>query len=302
MIPFSGNPLDRAGEKRADAAWLAERLADSASLILPVWRLQPFMLAGQGGKLEAGFLRPGLCESLAGEDAVCVFLGLEDGHAMFALDISAAEDPANAGPLAGLGEFRELRGAAALLPLKDLAILGQAKALIDWHQRHGFCAKCGAPTKVGDAGYKRVCPACNTEHFPRTDPVVIMLATEGDACLLGRNKNWPVEFYSALAGFAEPGETIEEAVRRELFEEAGVRAGDVRYYRSQPWPFPSQLMIGCFAECASRDLNFDNNELADARWFSREEARALLAGKAPGLRGPPPFAIAHHLIREWVGR
>jgi NAD+ diphosphatase len=300
MIPFSGNPLDRAGEKRADAAWIAEQLRDPGSLILPVWRQTPFVLTGPDGKLEAGFLRPGLCESLAAKDAVCVFLGLEDGRAVFALDISAAADPANLGPLAGLGEFHELRGAAALLPVKDLAILGQAKALIDWHQRHGFCAKCGAPTRVGDAGYKRVCPACNTEHFPRTDPVVIMLAIVGDACLLGRNKNWPVEFYSALAGFAEPGETIEEAVRRELFEEAGVRAGDVRYYRSQPWPFPSQLMIGCFAQCESRDLNLDGNELADARWFTREEARALLAGKAPGLRGPFPVAIAHHLIRKWV--
>jgi NAD+ diphosphatase len=300
-IPFSGNPLDRAGEKRADAAWIAEQQRDPAALVLPVWRLQPFVLAGQDGKLEAGFLRPGLCESLAAGDAVCVFLGLENGHGVFALDISAAEDPANAGPLAGLGEFRELRGAAPLLPLKDLAILGQARALIDWHQRHGFCAKCGTPSLIGDAGYKRVCPSCGTEHFPRTDPVVIMLATEGEACLLGRNKNWPVEFYSALAGFAEPGETIEEAVRRELFEEAGVRAGAVSYYGSQPWPFPSQLMIGCFAECASREVMIDLNELADARWFTREEARNLLAGTLPGLRGPLPFAIAYHLIKTWAG-
>ena len=226
MIPFSGNPLDRAGEKRTDAVWIAERQRDSASLILPLWRGQVFVLAGQGGTLEAGFLRPGLCESLAA-DAVCIFLGLEDGHAVFALDISAAEDPANNGVLAGLGEFRELRGAAQLLPIKDLAIVGQAKALIDWHQRHGFCAKCGKPSVVADAGYKRVCPACGTEHFPRTDPVVIMLATHGDACLLGNGAKWPPEFYSALAGFAEPGETIEEAVRRELFEETGIDVADV---------------------------------------------------------------------------
>jgi NAD+ diphosphatase len=300
MIPFSGNPLDRAGEKRADAAWIAEQRRDPGSLILPMWRGQPFVLAGQGGKLEAGFLRPGLCESLAAADAVSIFLGLESGHGVFALDISAAEDPARVGPLAGLGEFRELRGAASLLPIKDLAMVGQAKALIDWHQRHGFCAKCGAPTVVGDAGYKRVCPACSTEHFPRTDPVVIMLATNADACLLGRNKNWPVEFYSALAGFAEPGETIEEAVRRELFEEAGVRAGAVTYHGSQPWPFPSQLMIGCFAACDSREVMIDLNELADARWFTRDEARALVAGGLPGLRGPMPFAIAYHLINAWA--
>ena len=300
-IPFSGNPLDRAGEKRADPAWIVEQQRDPASLILPVWRLQPFMLAGTDGKLDAAFLRPGLCESLASSNAVCVFLGLENGHAVFALDISAAEDPTKAGPLAGLGEFRELRGAAPLLPLADLAIMGQAKAMIDWHQRHGFCARCGTRSVIGDAGYKRVCPSCGTEHFPRTDPVVIMLATEGEACLLGRNKNWPVEFYSALAGFAEPGETIEEAVRRELSEEAGVRAGAVSYYGSQPWPFPSQLMIGCFAQCTSREVMVDLHELADARWFTREEARDLLAGKLPGLRGPLPFAIAHHLIKTWVG-
>jgi len=300
MIPFSGNPLDRAGEKRTDAVWIAERQRDSASLILPLWRGQVFVLAGQGGTLEAGFLRPGLCESLAA-DAVCIFLGLEDGHAVFALDISAAEDPANNGVLAGLGEFRELRGAAQLLPIKDLAIVGQAKALIDWHQRHGFCAKCGKPSVVADAGYKRVCPACGTEHFPRTDPVVIMLATHGDACLLGNGAKWPPEFYSALAGFAEPGETIEEAVRRELFEEAGVRAGAVRYHGSQPWPFPSQLMIGCFAECDSRAVMIDLAELADARWFSREEARDLISGKLEGLRGPLPFAIAYHLIKAWAG-
>jgi NAD+ diphosphatase len=229
-----------------------------------------------------------------------VFLGLEGERACFALDISAANDPA--GPLAGLGQFRELRGAAALLPASDLAILGQAKALIDWHQRHGFCSRCGAPTVSGDAGYKRVCPSCNSEHFPRTDPVVIMLATHGDQCLLGRGAKWPPDSYSALAGFIEPGETVEEAVRRELYEEAGVVAGAVTYYASQPWPFPMSLMIGCFAECNGSDLTIDTNELADARWFSRDEAQTLLAGEMTGLRKPLPFAIAGHLIRTWAGK
>jgi NAD+ diphosphatase len=298
MIAFSGNPLNRLCERRADAAWIAERLRQPDTLILPLWRLQPF-LTGTDDALTAGFLRPGLAESLAAPDAACVFLGLDGERAVFALDVSAAEDPA--GPLAGLGEFRELRGAAALLPAKDLAILGQARAMIDWHQRHGFCARCGAPTVSGDAGNKRVCTRCNTEHFPRTDPVVIMLAIEGDACLLGRNKNWAADSFSALAGYVEPGETIEEAVRRELFEESGVRAGAVRYYASQHWPFPSQLMIGCFAACDSRALKLDASEIAEARWFRREEARALLAGDATGLRRPLPFAIAYHLIKKWAG-
>ncbi|MDE1986231.1 MAG: NAD(+) diphosphatase [Alphaproteobacteria bacterium] len=299
MIAFAGNPLNRLSEKRPDTAWIAERLRDPASLILPVWRLQPFMTGGDAA-LQAGFLRPGAAESLAAPDAPCIFLGLEGARAMFARDISAAENPQHGGPLAGLGEFRELRGAAPLLPAKDLAILGQAKAMIDWHQRHGFCARCGAPSVAADAGYKRVCTVCGTEHFPRTDPAVIMLATQGDACLLGRNKNWPPDFYSALAGFLEPGESIEEAVCRELFEEAGVRAGAVRYYASQPWPFPSQLMIGCFAECESRDLVLDANEIAEAEWFTRERARALLAGALAGRRGPFSVAIAHHLIRAWI--
>jgi NAD+ diphosphatase len=297
MIPFSGNPLNRLCEKRADAAWIAEKLRQPDTLILPLWRGQP-LLAGSDDALKAGFLRPGLAESLAAPHAACVFLGLDGERAVFALDVSAAEDPATA--LAGLGEFRELRGAAALLPAKDLAILGQARAMIDWHQRHGFCAKCGAPTVSGDAGNKRVCASCDTEHFPRTDPVVIMLATHGDACLLGRNKNWAADSFSALAGYVEPGETIEEAVRRELFEEAGVRADAVRYYASQHWPFPSQLMIGCFAACERRELMLDASEIAEARWFTRDEAGALLAGNATGLRRPLPFAIAYHLIRKWA--
>ncbi len=307
MIPFSGNPLDRASEKRSDAEWVAAQRRDPASLILPMWRLQPFLFGPERGlgPLEAGFLHPGLAESLAAPDAPCVLLGLENGHALFALDISAARDPANKGPLAGLGHFREMRAAAMSggLSDKDIAILGQAKAMVDWNNRHGFCPKCGQPAAMADAGYRRHCAACNTDHFPRTDPVVIMLATHEDACLVGRGKQFPPGMFSALAGFVEPGETIEEAVRRELFEEAGVRVSDVTYFATQPWPFPSSLMIGCFAQAESRDITVDMNELAEAFWLERAKLRALLAGeRIEGLWIPPSVAIAHHLLRAFAER
>ncbi len=305
MIPFCGNPLNRASEKRPDTQWVTAKLHDPSSLILPMWRLMPFLLGPEKAKgpLEAGFLKPGLAEKIAGPDAPCVLLGLEGERALFALGISVARDPANEGPLAGLGHFRDMRAAAMSggLPERDIAILGQAKAMIDWHQRHGFCPKCGQPTQIADAGYKRTCPNCNAEHFPRTDPVVIMLATHGDSCLVGRGKQFPPGFFSALAGFVEPGETIEEAVAREIFEEAGVRVNNVTYFTTQPWPFPSSLMIGCYAQALGRDITIDHNELADAFWLEKAKARALLAGEAiDGLRVPPPIAIAHHLILNWA--
>ncbi len=303
MIPFSGNPLDRASEKRVDAEWVAAKRRDPSSYVLPMWRLQPFLLGPESARdrLEAGFLRPGLAEPLAGPDGVSIFLGLEGGNAYFALDISAARDPANEGPLAGLGHFREMRGASMLLPAKDTAILGQAKALIDWHQRHGFCPRCGARTVLADAGYKRVCSGCEAEHFPRTDPVVIMLATHGDACLVGRGKQFPRGMFSALAGFVEPGETIEEAVARELHEEVRVKTVKVTYFATQPWPFPSSLMIGCFAEAESRDIVVDETEIAEAHWVERPIVRAVLGGdQSHGFWLPPSIAIAHHLIRTWA--
>ncbi|MDE2182677.1 MAG: NAD(+) diphosphatase [Alphaproteobacteria bacterium] len=290
MLPFTGNPLNRASERRADAAWIAERR--QRGLILPLARLQ--VLVSGESVLRAARVRA--MEEFAG--APSVFLGLEGEAALFAVDVSACSDAAER--FAPHGVFRELRAAAALLDLGDLAILSQAKAMIDWHARHGFCARCGAPTTPGDAGYKRICTPCGAEHFPRTDPAVIMLAICGERCLLARNKAWGADFYSALAGFVEPGETFEEAVRRELFEEAGVTAGEVTYYACQPWPFPSSLMIGCFAQCARSEVTLDGNELVDSVWLTRAEARDLLDGKMAGRRGPFPAAIAHHLVRAWV--
>src|ERR1700683_1052414 len=305
MIPFSGNPLNRVSEKRTDTAGVTAKRRDPSSLIFPMWRLQPFILGGEKAAppLEIGLVRPEIADELGLDDAISVFLGLDGERGMFALDISEISNPTRTGPLAGLGHFREARTAASMVSLKDAAIIAQAKAMIDWHQRHGFCPKCGTPTKLMDAGYRRLCDACKSEHFPRTDPVVIMLATHGEECLVGRGKQFPAGMFSALAGFVEPGETIEEAVRRELMEEANVKVGEVTYYATQPWPFPSSLMIGCFAKAESRDAKADENELAEVRWIERSAARELIEGKqVDGLRVPPPIAIAHHLIRTWALR
>jgi NAD+ diphosphatase len=303
MIPFAGNPLNRASEKRTDSSWVESRRRDPSSLVLPIWRLEPFLLGPEksASPTGLGLLRPGIADSLAGGEAPCIFLGLDGDRAVFALDVSEAGDPAKEGPLAGLGYFRDARAAAQMVSIKDAAIIAQAKALIDWHQRHGFCPRCGAPTKMMDAGYRRLCGKCKAEHFPRVDPVVIMLATDGEACLVGRGKQFPSGMFSALAGFIEPGETIEEAVRRELMEEASAKVGEVTYYATQPWPFPSSLMIGCFAKAESRDVKADENELAEVRWLERSVARDLIAGKRiDGIGVPPPIAIAHHLIKAWA--
>jgi NAD+ diphosphatase len=303
MIPFSGNPLNRASEKRTDAAWIESARRDPSSLILPLWRLQPLVLepAESGAPAGLAMVRPGVVDRLATDDAPCIFLGLDGACAIFALDVSNASDPAKEGPLVGLGSFQDARMAAQIVSARDAALIAQAKSMIDWHQRHGFCPKCGAPTKVMDAGYRRLCARCNAEHFPRVDPVVIMLANDGDACLVGRGKHFPPGMFSALAGFIEPGETIEEAVRRELMEEASARVGEVTYYATQPWPFPSSLMIGCFAKAESREVKPDETELAEVRWIERRAARELVAGKqVDGIRVPPSIAIAHHLIKTWA--
>ena len=303
MIPFAGNPLNRASEKRLEANWIESRLHDSSSLIFPMWRLEPFLSGPENSAppIQLGLLKPGLTDALAADGAACIFLGLDGDRAVFAIDISAAENPAKEGPLAGLGFFRDARAAGQMVSIKDSAIIAQAKALIDWHQRHGFCPKCGAPTRLMDAGYRRLCDKCNSEHFPRVDPVVIMLATDGDACLVGRGKLFPQGMFSALAGFIEPGETIEEAVRRELMEEASVKVGEVSYWATQPWPFPSSLMIGCFAKATSRDVKVDQSELAEVRWIERKVARELIEGKrVDGIMVPPPIAIAHHLIKAFA--
>lgn len=294
MIPFTGNPLDRRSDKRGDQGWVAAQFQKAR--ILPFWQLQ--VLVTGAPDLTAAAIPLELADSLAPPDSAAVFLGLDGQTPFFALEVSAAPDAPE--KLAPFGVFQELRAAAPLLRMGDLAILSQARGMLEWHARHGFCARCGAKTAIADAGYKRTCPACEAEHFPRTDPAVIMLATYQDKCLLARNANWAPDFYSTLAGFMEPGETVEEAVARELYEEAGVKASDVRYAASQPWPFPAALMLGCYAKAESFALKIDHAEIADALWYTKDEARALIDGTLEGRRGPMNVAIAYHLIRGWV--
>lgn len=289
---FARSPLDRAGHHRRDAAWLRAALAAPATKIVPFHKHRP-LVTDDDGVVVVGWLGAQARGALA-EDALTLFLGVDaEGAAHFAMDIA---DPA---PFAGTGRFDDLRALGPRLSYDELAAIGPAKAVFEWHARHGHCANCGTPTEVAEAGWKRECTACKAEHFPRVDPVCIMLPVHGDKCLLGRQRAWPRGMHSALAGFIEPGETIEEAVARETLEEAGLRVREVRLHSTQPWPFPHSLMIGAICVVENDDERVDEHELESARWFTRDEARLLIAGKFDGAFCPPPFAIAHQLLKSW---
>jgi NAD+ diphosphatase len=300
---FAGNPLDRASDRRANAEWLAGQLASSDSLGVALWNGKPLIEktpgkdGGEGG-VQIAYLPSKLVGELAGGAERLLFLGLWKETAIFAVDLEGTSDP-TLGPLEGLGEFKELRTIALQLPGSDAAILATAKSMFEWRRRHLFCAACGQPSEAKDGGWKRQCPSCQVEHFPRTDPVVIMLAVHGDRCMVGRQEMWPKGMFSALAGFLEPGESIEEACARELAEEAGLKTVRVRYHSTQPWPYPSSLMIGLIAEVEDEDARPDQTELSEVRWFSRAEARALIRGEIEGVF-PQPMAIAHQLLKAWA--
>ena len=294
---FAGNPLDRASERRGDAAWIAGQLARDDARVAALWNGSPLLDETPEGPRLA-WLEPALARELADADGL-LFLGLGAAGPVFALELDHAGDPAE-GPLRGRGRFTEMRQAGAALPPDEGGIAATARAVFEWRRRHHFCSACGQPSLATEAGWRRLCPACRTEHFPRTDPVVIMLPTLGDRCLLGRQAAWPPGRFSALAGFLEPGESIEEACGRELKEEAALEAIRVTYHSSQPWPFPSSLMIGLYAEVASDRAAPDQTELEAVRWFTRGEIRDLLAGRIDGLHPPPPLAIAHQLLKSWA--
>jgi NAD+ diphosphatase len=252
----------------------------------------------EGPEKRLAWATPAILDGHSGPEPV--FLGVADGRAHFALDISSHGEPLKEFGWEGAAAFPDLRATVGLLPPGDGGIAAQARHVIDWHSRHGFCPGCGEKTRPKDGGWARICTACSSEHFPRTDPVVIMLVVDGDRCLLGRQPGWPKPMVSALAGFVEGGETLEEAVRREVREEAGIQVGAIRYVASQPWPFPASLMLGCEAEAVSRRIQIDPSELESADWFTKDEVRAALEAPTQRLGVPPPIAIAHHLIRTWV--
>src|SRR5437763_2760135 len=298
---FAGNPLDRASERRRDTAWIAALLGDAAARVLPLSDLRPLIRKSDTTELDWQPVAP--WREAIGRGATLIFLGLGDGRPYFAIDAGPAE-----GGTASNREPLDARSLAPLLPGAEAAILAEARSLIDWHARHGFCAQCGSATRVEAAGWVRGGPECKASHYPRSDPVAIMLAVRGDYGLLGRSKRRPGNRFSCLAGFMEPGETLEEGVRRETFEEAGIRIGRVRYLASQPWPFPSTLLMGFLAEALTEDIQVDPEELAEARWFHRDEIREMVARAATGADDPTqvslpqPLAIAHHICRRWSNR
>jgi NAD+ diphosphatase len=295
---FGGNPLDRASERRGDREWIAKLLADPNTRILALRDLKPFTRGTGTPALDWQPIGPWRDQIDAG--ASLLFLGLGDGRAHFAIDATGTSVASDIDT-----ELVDVRALAPAIAIGEAAILAEARSLLDWHRRHRFCAQCGSATRVASAGWVRRCPDCRASHFPRTDPVVIMLAIHGDRALLGRNRRRAGARFSCLAGFVEPGETLEEAVRREVREESGIRCGRVRYLAAQPWPFPSSLMMGFLAEALTEEITVDPEELAEARWFPRAEICEMVARAAAGTDDPTraslpaPVAIAHHICRRW---
>ena len=295
--------VDRRSERRGDADWLARRLADPSSQLTAVWRERSLVFdahTGDRGPVPGTVATAEAAGLVDGAEDV-VFLGEAEGVAYFSVDLSDREDPL-AGPLRGAGRFVELRQVGAAMSGRGANLLAYARAMATWHRRHRFCGRCGAATASRNAGHLRVCTACGIEHFPRTDPAVIMLvhteAGDGGSCLLGRQASWPPGMFSALAGFVEPGESLESAVAREVREETGIAVDAVRYHSSQPWPFPTSIMLGFYATSPGGDVQVDTEELERAVWATRSELEYAL--RAREVRLPPPFSIARRLIDDWL--
>ena len=291
---YTGAPLDRVSHLREDAAWVAARRRAKDTRLVPVWRSRSLVHTEDDRALILTVEEAGeLLDSAQHE----VVLGLEGDTLYIGLDLSHLDDPYGHPRIGAEGAFEDLRQIGPVIPADEGAILAHARGMMTWHQRHLFCGVCGAPTEVSHGGYQRNCTGCSAQHFPRTDPAVIMLVHKGDNCLLGRTHHFPRRIYSTLAGFVEPGESLEEAVAREVFEEAGVTVGEVRYMASQPWPFPSSLMLGFHAEAEAMELNIDPKELEDARWMTREQIGRI---EEFDMELPRRDSIAWRLVKAWM--
>ncbi len=311
-VTFAGGTIDRASARRTDPAAIAAFAADPRARTLALWRGRPLLEEAPHG-LRLGW-QPVGGGLFAGAADEAVFLGLDDGAPRFACalpDWPGLADGDGPAPFVDQGRtphpdlpaafgFGDLRSLMAELSPEEAGTGAAAKGILGWHATHRFCANCGTASQPADGGWRRTCPACGTQHFPRTDPVVIMLIVHGNDVLLGRSPAWPEGMYSLLAGFMEPGESIEAAVRREVLEETAVEVGPVGYLASQPWPFPSSLMIGCIGEARTRAITLDPVELEDARWVSREDVLAGLAGLDPAMRPARKGSIARFLIERWL--
>ncbi len=309
-VTFGGSGLNRAAELRGNPGEITRLLGEASSGVVPVWRGKPLLSLDTRKPVWLPADHPVFAEA----DEAEIFLGMDGDGARFARDISgwnpeeqvdtvgAFLDPSEQRhPTLDPGAaFGELRANMTALSARDAELLATAKAILGWHETHGYCARCGAKSVVAQAGWQRDCPKCAAHHFPRTDPVVIMLILNGNSVLMGRSPGWPEGMYSLLAGFVEPGETIEAAVRRETFEETGIVVGDVEYLSSQPWPFPSSLMIGCLGRAKSREIAIDPAEIEDAMWVTREEMMEVFAGGHPKLKAARKGAIARFLIENWL--
>lgn len=307
-VTFAGSFLDRADRLRGAADEIARRLADPASRVSPFWRGKPLFDLREGG--------PRLTWLSAADDLVTdapeapLFMGLDDdGLAHFAADVSYIAPPDEKPAefvdkrtldLSDTRKFIDLRAIMGEVDHRDAGIAASAKGIFEWRATHGFCANCGAKNAVSNAGWRMDCAACGRQHFPRTDPVVIMLILDGDKVLLGRQAVWPEKMYSLLAGFMEPGETVEEAVRREVDEEAGVPVGEVRYVTSQPWPFPASLMIGCSGKALASEIDTSTEELEDAIWVSKAEVAEALAGRNDRIAPARKGAVAQVILKCWT--
>jgi NAD+ diphosphatase len=296
---FAGMALDRAAESRRDLGWIADRIADPTSRVLAAGGQGLLIEDGPQPRLLRAPIEPGMLDSGAGQEVV--LLGLENGAALFAVDLDALDRSA-VGRLEQRAKVVSLRDAGAALSRSEAGLAAYLTALLNWHRRHRFCANCGAGTEIVEGGYSRHCPRCGASHFPRTDPVVIMLVEHAGRLLLGRRAGWPGNRYSVLAGFVAPGETLAEAVVREVREEAGIRAYDPKFVTSQPWPFPASLMLGFDARSDGGQPRALDGELKDVGWFTFDEVQAAGAETRADLRLPPPISIARFLIDRWLAR